>query len=67
LQIRASVTGAGQPLTALNAIALAGRWYAWFIEERLDDLRPPEHWSSRKDVNAGRIPGQRGGVKAGHW
>src|SRR4051794_14172006 len=29
--LRAVANGHGQPLTRLNAIALAGRWYTWFI------------------------------------
>ena len=28
---RAKKNGEGQPLTRLNAIALAGRWYTWFV------------------------------------
>ena len=28
--LRAKKKGEGQPLTRLNAIALAGRWYTWF-------------------------------------
>ena len=29
--LRAQKNGEGQPLTKLNAIALAGRWYTWFV------------------------------------
>jgi hypothetical protein len=29
--LRAQSNGEGQPLTKLNAIALAGRWYTWFV------------------------------------
>ncbi|MGY3695402.1 hypothetical protein ACVIGA_005482 [Bradyrhizobium sp. USDA 3240] len=32
-RIRAAAKGQGQPLTKLNALALAGRWYAWFLEK----------------------------------
>ena len=31
--IRAQRNGDGQPLTKVNAIALAGRWYRWFIKQ----------------------------------
>ena len=48
-RIRAAAKGEGQPLTKLNALALAGRWYAWFVERHQSDLRSPKHWSSRKD------------------
>lgn len=48
-RIRAAAKGDGQPLTKLNALALAGRWYAWFLERHQGDLRTPTHWSSRKD------------------
>lgn len=48
-RIRAAAKGEGQPLTKLNALALAGRWYAWFVERHQNDLRSPTHWSSRKD------------------
>ncbi|MFK4617524.1 hypothetical protein ABIF50_000801 [Bradyrhizobium diazoefficiens] len=30
--LRAQKNGEGQPLTRLNAIALAGRWYVWFVK-----------------------------------
>ena len=36
--LRAAATGQGQPLTKLNAIALAGRWYTWFIGQHEDEL-----------------------------
>jgi hypothetical protein len=48
-RIRAAAKGEGQPLTKLNALALAGRWYVWFLERHQGDLRTPTHWSSRKD------------------
>jgi len=31
--LRAQRNGEGQPLTRLNAIALAGRWYVWFVKQ----------------------------------
>ncbi|GAA0018530.1 site-specific integrase [Bradyrhizobium diazoefficiens] len=48
-RIRAAAKGEGQPLTKLNALALAGRWYAWFIERHQSDPRTPTHWSTLKD------------------
>jgi hypothetical protein len=41
-RIRAAAKGEGQPLTKLNALALAGRWYLWFVarhESAPDHLR----------------------------
>lgn len=48
-RIRAAAKGEGQPLTRLNALALSGRWYSWFVERHQSDLRSPAHWSSKKD------------------
>jgi hypothetical protein len=48
-RIRAAAKGEGQPLTKLNALGLAGRWYSWFVERHQSDLRSPKHWSDRKD------------------
>ena len=48
-RILASARGEGQPLTKLNALALAGRWYSWFVERHQCDLRSPAHWSTLKD------------------
>lgn len=42
--LRAKLNGEGRPLTRLNAIALAGRWYNWFIKQHEDDPRTPKHW-----------------------
>jgi hypothetical protein len=39
--LRAARTGEGRPLTRRNAIALAGRWYTWFIEQHEEDPGPP--------------------------
>ncbi len=38
-----------EPLTRLNAIALAGRWYNWFIKQHEDDPRTPRHWKDFGD------------------
>lgn len=35
--LRAAVKGEGQPLTRVNALALAGRWYAWFLLQHEND------------------------------
>jgi hypothetical protein len=47
--LRATANGKGQPLTRINAIALAGRWYAWFIAKHEDDPRTPKHWREFSD------------------
>jgi integrase len=43
--LRAAARGEGQPLTHLNALALAGRWYSWFLEQHENDPRLPSHWA----------------------
>jgi integrase len=48
-RIRAAAKGEGQPLTKLNALALAGRWYAWFVARHENDPGSPEHWGDRKE------------------
>ena len=42
--LRARKNGEGQPLTRINAIALAGRWYNWFIKHHEDDPGSPKRW-----------------------
>jgi hypothetical protein len=42
--LRAQKNDEGQPLTQLNAIALAGRWYNWFVKQHEDNPRSPKHW-----------------------
>ena len=42
--LRAKKNGEGQPLTKLNAIALAGRWYRWFVGQHESDPGPPKRW-----------------------
>src|ERR1700719_2768526 len=39
--LRAAAAGQGQPLTKQNAIALAGRWYTWFIGQYEDEPGTP--------------------------
>jgi integrase len=47
--LRAVAKGEGQPLTRLNAIALAGRWYVWFLAQYESAPEVPEHWRKRSD------------------
>jgi hypothetical protein len=54
-RIRAATKGAGQPLTKLNALALAGRWYSWFVARHEGDPGPPEHWEDRKEHLTERV------------
>jgi integrase len=42
--LRAKKNGEGQPLTKLNAIALAGRWYTWFVGQHESDPGPAKRW-----------------------
>lgn len=48
-RIRAAAKGEGQPLTKLNALALAGRWYVWFVARHEGAPGSPEHWADRKE------------------
>jgi hypothetical protein len=47
--VRATAKGEGLPLTRLNAIALAGRWYTSFIGQREDDAGPSQDWQDLSD------------------
>lgn len=47
--LRATANGQGQPLTRINAIALAGRWYTWFISQHENDPRTSKHWRAMDD------------------
>jgi hypothetical protein len=47
--LRAKKNGAGQPLTRLNAIALAGRWYTWFVGQHENDPGPAKRWREMSD------------------
>ncbi len=47
--LRAQRNGQGQPLTKLNAIALAGRWYTWFVGQHESDPGPPKRWRELSD------------------
>lgn len=48
--LRAKKNGEGQPLTKLNAIALAGRWYTWFVRQHEDDPGAPQYWRKLNDT-----------------
>jgi integrase len=48
--LRATARGEGQPLTRLNAIALAGRWYTWFVGQHEEDPGTPQHWRKLSDT-----------------
>ena len=54
-RIRAAAKGAGQPLTHRNALALAGRWYKWFVARHESDRWSPEHWQDRKEHLTERV------------
>ena len=47
--LRAQRNGEGQPLTKLNAIALAGRWYSWFVKQHEADPGKPRYWREFSD------------------
>lgn len=54
-RIRAASKGEGQPLTKLNALGLAGRWYSWFVARHESDPGPAEHWADRKEHLTERV------------
>jgi integrase len=47
--LRAQRKGVGQPLTRLDAIALAGRWYTWYVKQYVDDPGPEKRWRDLSD------------------
>jgi len=47
--LRAKKNGEGQPLTKLNAIALAGRWYTWFVKQHENDPGSAKRWKEMSD------------------
>ena len=53
--LRAQRNGEGQPLTKLNAIALAGRWYQWFIAQYENDPGPAKRWPLRSQAIANGV------------
>lgn len=48
--LRCQRKGEGQPLTKLNAIALAGRWYSWFVAQYENDPGPAKVWRELSDL-----------------
>lgn len=42
--LRAQSKGDGQPLTKLNAFALGGRWYTWFVGQHEKDPGSAKRW-----------------------
>ena len=48
--LRAQRNGEGQPLTRVNAIALAGRWYTWFVGQHENDPGPARRWRELADL-----------------
>ena len=48
--LRAVAKGKGQPLTQMQAHALAGRWYRWFTKQYEDNPGDPEHWRDLHDT-----------------
>lgn len=47
--LRAKKNGEGQPLTRLSAIALAGRWYVWFVKHHEANPGPAKYWKEFGD------------------
>lgn len=48
--LRAQKNGTGQPLTKLDAIGLAGRWYTWFVKQHEDEPGPEKRWRDLSDL-----------------
>lgn len=53
--LRAAARGEGQPLTRINAIALAGRWYTWFVGQHEKDPGTPKRWREMGDHLAWQV------------
>jgi integrase len=47
--LRAAAKGEGRPLTQVNALALAGKWYSWFLAQHENDSRLASHWAELRD------------------
>ena len=47
--LRAAAKGEGRPLTRVNALALAGKWYSWFLAQHENDTRLASHWAEQRD------------------
>jgi hypothetical protein len=48
--LRATAKGTGQPLTQMQARALAGRWYHWFTRQYEANPGDPKHWRDLYDI-----------------
>jgi integrase len=48
--LRATAKGKGQPLTQMQARALAGRWYHWFTQQHQANPGDPKHWREAHDI-----------------
>lgn len=53
--LRATARGEGQPLTRMNAVALAGRWYLWFVGKHVSDPGTPKQWREMSDYLAYKV------------
>jgi integrase len=47
--LRAAAKGDGRPLTQVNALALAGKWYSWFLGQHENDTRLASYWAELRD------------------
>jgi hypothetical protein len=47
--LRAAAKGEGRPLTQVNVLALAGKWYSWFLARHENDTRLASHWAELRD------------------
>jgi hypothetical protein len=47
--LRAAAKGEGRPLTRVDALALAGIWWSWFLEQHVADTRPAKDWAALRD------------------
>ena len=47
--LRAQTNGTGQPLARLDVIALAGRWYTWYVKQHEDKPGPEKRWRELSD------------------
>ncbi len=54
-RIRAAANGKGLPLTKLNALALAGEWYKWFVAQYESDPGSADIWSERSEHYTERV------------
>jgi integrase len=47
--LRAAARGVGKPLTRIQALALAGKWYSWFLKRYEEDARVASQWAELRD------------------